>query len=41
VYGCAKGMKWQYLLKRSTTVKMTDFPPTRDSAFTKSRLMSV
>ncbi|KAF0932089.1 hypothetical protein E2562_007885 [Oryza meyeriana var. granulata] len=29
MYGCAKGMKWQYLLKRSTTVRMTDFPRTR------------
>jgi hypothetical protein len=26
--GCARGMKWQYLLQRSATVKMTDFPPT-------------
>ena len=26
--GCARRMKWQYLLQRSTTVKMTDFPPT-------------
>lgn len=24
-YGCAKGMKWQYLLNLSTTVSITDF----------------
>jgi hypothetical protein len=23
-YGCARGMKWQYLLNQSTTVRMTD-----------------
>jgi hypothetical protein len=34
-------MKWQYLLKRSTTVKITDFPPTRGSASMKSKLMLV
>ena len=35
-YGCARGMKWQYLLKRSTTVKMTDLPRTLGNASTKS-----
>jgi hypothetical protein len=39
-YGWASGMKWQYLLKRSTTVRMTDLPRTRGSASTKSRPMS-
>jgi hypothetical protein len=34
-YGWASGMKWQYLLKRSTTVRMTDLPRTRGSASTK------
>jgi hypothetical protein len=38
---CARGMKWQYLLKRSTTVRMMDFPPTRGSASMKSSPMSV
>jgi hypothetical protein len=32
-------MKWQYLLKRSTTERITDFPLTRGSASTKSRPM--
>jgi hypothetical protein len=40
VYGCAKGTKWQYLLKRSTTERMTVLPCTRGSASTKSRPMS-
>ena len=35
-YGCAKGMKWQYLLKQSTTVRMMDLPRTRGRASTKS-----
>jgi len=39
-YGCTRGMKWQYLLKWSTTVKMTDFPCTCGSASTKSRPIS-
>lgn len=39
-YGWASGMKWQYLLKRSTTVRMTDLPRTRGSASTKSMPMS-
>jgi hypothetical protein len=33
-------MKWQYLLKRSTTVRMMDFQFTRGSASTKSMPMS-
>jgi hypothetical protein len=32
VYECARAMKWQYLLKRSTTVKMTDSLPPRVAA---------
>ncbi|KAF0906562.1 hypothetical protein E2562_012016 [Oryza meyeriana var. granulata] len=40
-YGCANGMKWQYLLNLSTTVRMTDLPRTRGSASTKSRAISV
>jgi hypothetical protein len=40
VYGCASGMKWQYLLKRSTTNRITVFPFTRGSASTKSSAMS-
>jgi hypothetical protein len=28
-YGWASGMKWQFLLKQSTTVRITDLPPTR------------
>lgn len=35
VYGCPSGMKWAYLEKRSTTVRMTDLPPTLGSAVTK------
>ncbi|KAF0921306.1 hypothetical protein E2562_003107, partial [Oryza meyeriana var. granulata] len=40
VYECASGMKWQYLLKRSTTERMTDFPFTFGRASMKSRPMS-
>jgi hypothetical protein len=40
VYGWPRAMKWQYLLKRSTTERITDFPLTRGSASTKSRPMS-
>ncbi|KAF0929651.1 hypothetical protein E2562_023005 [Oryza meyeriana var. granulata] len=40
VYGCARGRKWQYLLKRSTTERMTDLPFTRGNASTKSRPIS-
>jgi hypothetical protein len=40
VYGCAKGTKWQYLLKRSMMERMTVLPCTRGSASTKSRPMS-
>jgi hypothetical protein len=29
VYGCANGMKWQYLLKRSMTARMSVLPCTR------------
>jgi hypothetical protein len=39
-YGWASGMKWHYLLKRSTTARMTDLPRTRGSASTKSMPMS-
>jgi hypothetical protein len=31
-YGCASGMKWQYLLNLSTTVSITDLPRTQGSA---------
>ncbi|KAF0901750.1 hypothetical protein E2562_006216 [Oryza meyeriana var. granulata] len=34
--GCANGMKWQYLLKRSTTERMTVLPCTLGSASMKS-----
>jgi hypothetical protein len=34
-------MKWQYLLKRSTTIRITDLPPTRAKALMKSMPMSV
>jgi hypothetical protein len=40
VYGCMRGMKWQYLLNRSTTERMTIFPFTLGSASMKSRPMS-
>ncbi|KAF0933291.1 hypothetical protein E2562_017077 [Oryza meyeriana var. granulata] len=40
-YGCANGRKWQYLLNRSTTVRITDLPRTRGSASTKSSATSV
>jgi hypothetical protein len=39
VYGCTRGMKWQYLLNQSTTERITVFPFTLGSASTKSRLM--
>ena len=39
-YGCAKGIKWQYLLNLFTTVRITDLPRTRGRASTKSRAMS-
>lgn len=39
-YGWANSIKWHYLRKRSTTVRMTDLPPTRGSASTKSSPMS-
>jgi hypothetical protein len=39
MYGYANGMKCQYLLKRSTTVRMTDFLPARESASMKSNPM--
>jgi hypothetical protein len=39
-YGWVSGMKWQYLLKRFTTVRMTDLSRTRGSASTKSMPMS-
>jgi hypothetical protein len=40
VYGCPNGMKWAYLEKRSTTVRMTDFPWTLGSPSMKSIEMS-
>ncbi|KAF0904666.1 hypothetical protein E2562_036035 [Oryza meyeriana var. granulata] len=40
VYGWLRAMKWQYLLNRSTTERITDLPLTRGSASTKSRPMS-
>jgi hypothetical protein len=40
VYGWARAMKWQYLLKRSTTERMTDLPLTLESASMKSSPMS-
>ena len=40
VYGCPRGMKWAYLEKRSTTVKITLLPCTLGSASTKSIAMS-
>ena len=40
VYGCAKGMKYAYLEKRSTTVSITLLPPTFGSASMKSMEMS-
>ena len=40
VYGWPRAMKWPYLLKRSTTERMTDLPSTRGSASMKSIPMS-
>jgi hypothetical protein len=40
VYGCSRGMKWAYLENRSTTVRMTDLPPTLGSPSMKSIEMS-
>jgi hypothetical protein len=40
VYGWPRAMKWQYLLKRSTTERITDFTLTRGSASMKLRPMS-
>ena len=40
-YGCARGMKWQYLLNLSTTVSIIDLPRTLGSASMKLRAMSV
>ncbi|WVZ93025.1 LOW QUALITY PROTEIN: hypothetical protein U9M48_039048 [Paspalum notatum var. saurae] len=41
VYGCDSKMKWAYLEKRSTTVRMTVLPCTRRRASMKSMAMSV
>jgi hypothetical protein len=40
VYGCPKGMKWQYFEKRSMTVRMMDLPPTLGRPSMKSNATS-